>query len=227
MSNQITTEAEAPPPETSAIRPGDTAALVSQRVSELQEGYVRIGRPGSDGRPTPASRAALARLRRGLGKPLGAIPELLEYVVVPGDWPARGDEPTAKETAIYTALTLYALHQQSQPYPMHIPGRGFGTALGGLRYAEGQENPGVVRRFQALGTASSLDELVQHARGLITLLRSADLRVKRGFDYGRFAHDLERFQSPAQADSVRLSWGRDFYRVTHTAAPSDTIKEQS
>lgn len=186
-----------------------TAKLVDQRVSELQRQYLR---PSG---PTPYSRAALARLRRGLGKPLGSVPEILDLVVDPGGLPPISEEPMAEEVAAATALTLYALHQQSQRVRMHLRGQPFGRAVGSLRLLpSGQDNEGVVRRFQALGTSASLDELVHHARGLVTLLRAAE----RGFDYATFTDDLTRFQDPRQRDAARLAWGRDFYRVV---APAD------
>lgn len=198
----VATEATTPAPDVVV----STRDFVTRQVDRLQGEYLRP-------HPTSWSRATLAQLRRGVGKPVGELLDLLPLVVNPDAPRPRGEEPTADEIAIYTALTLYAVHQQSQRTRMHVPRASFGTALGGLRYAGGTENPGIVRRFQALGTASNLDELVYHARTLVTLLRSGD----RGFDYGRFADDLVAFQDPRRRDFVRLAWGRDFYRV---AAPS-------
>jgi CRISPR system Cascade subunit CasB len=185
-----------------------TRAFVARTVSRIQAGYVR--RPQD-----PKARAALAQLRRGLGRDVGEVPEILEYTVNPDAPRPRSDEATHDERAIHVAMTLYGLHQQAQPQPMHVPHVGFGEALGRLRYAGGSENPGVVRRFQALGTATDLGELVHHARTLVTLLRGAG----QGFDYGAFAEDLAEYQDPRRVDRVRLRWGRGFYRV---AAPDQT-----
>ncbi len=187
-----------------------TGRFVATTVRRIQAGLLR---------PTPSSwsRAALARLRRGLGKEPQECPDLAEFYLDP-DAPAPGrhrrpaagpdvDAPTRAERAAHLATGLYAAHQQSQAAPMHQPGTSFGTAVGALRWAGDQENPGVLRRFQALGTAGDLAEAAQHARGLVQLLRQAG----RGFDYGDFAADLVRFQDPAQAPNVRLKWGRGFY----------------
>jgi CRISPR system Cascade subunit CasB len=190
-----------------------TREFVARQVSRIQAGYVR--RPQA-----PSSRAALAQLRRGVGRAVGDVPEILELTVNSGAPPAWSDAPTRDEVAIHTAMTLYAVHQQSQSAPMHDPRVAFGTALGALRYSDGQENPGVIRRFQAMGTASDLTELVHHARTLVTLLRSGG----RPFDYGRFAEDLVRYQTPWRTNAVRLKWGRDFYRV---AAPAPTTSSTS
>lgn len=189
-----------------------TREFVARSVARIQEGYLR--RPQSSW-----SRASLAQLRRGVGRAVGSVPEILELTVNPDAPPAWSEAPTRDEIAIHTAMTLYAVHQQSQSMPMHVPRVSFGSALGTIRYVDGQEIAGVVRRFQAVGTATSLEELVHHARTLITLLRSAN----RGFDYGRFADDLVAFQDPRRADLVRLRWGRDFYRVAAPATTTSTI----
>lgn len=180
-----------------------TKVFVAATVNRLQSGYVRA-------EPTSASRAALARLRRGVGKSPGACPDLAEFYVNPA-LDAWGEAPTRAEWAAHMALGLYALHQQSGHRRMHRPKTSFGTAVGVLRGGGDQENPGVVRRFQALGTSSDLTELAQHARGLVQLLRQHDPAI--GFDYGDFAADLVRFQNPNTTDGVRLKWGRGFYRV--------------
>lgn len=208
----ITTEVEpAARPKSAADR---TGAFVGRTVSALQEQYVR------QPQPTSYARAALAQLRRGLGKEVGRLPELLALTVDPSAPPPRGDAPTRGEIAAHTALTLYGLHQQSQSRRMHDPRTSFGSAVGSLRFRDGEENDGVMRRFQALATASGMGEFVQHTRGLITLLRAAE----RGFDYSRFARDLVHFQSPHGADRVRLAWGRDFFRITE---PDKTTEETS
>jgi len=189
--------------------------FVSRQVGRIQGGYLR--------RPQSAwSRASLAQLRRGVGRDVGAVPEILELTVNPDAPPAWSDAPTRDEIAVHTAMTLYAVHQQSQLLPMHASRVSFGSALGAIRYVDGKENAGVVRRFQAMGTASSLEELVHHARSLITMLRSAN----RGFDYGQFAEDLVMFQKPGRADRVRLKWGRDFYRAAVPPTTTTSATEE-
>lgn len=190
---------------------------VGDIVSNLQEQYVR-----SD--PTPYSRRVLAELRRAVGKPVEDCLDLLVYVADPKAPTAPGspadDDPTPSERAGLAALSLYALHQQSKSVRMHRDRDdfGFGGACGYIKGPAGAENPGVVRRFRALSTSSSLEELTHHARGLVQLMRRVDV----GFDYGRFAADLLLFQIPERRDGVLLRWGRDFYRAQH---PSDTGAE--
>ena len=74
----------------------------------------------------------------------------------------------------------------------------------------------------AVATATSVDEALVHIRGLVAQLRSA----QRGFDYARLADDLLKLLNPERAESVRLAWGRDFYRIT-TAADEDSSTENN
>ena len=151
----------------------------------------------------PRAVAALARLRHGLGKPIGALPQLLEWTIVglPEPEQAQHDngEPTVEEWAAYTTLTLYALHQRSlHTEPMHKPGTGFGTAIGML--------------------ASGNPKIVHHARGLIQLLHAQHLP----FDYASFAEDLVDLNNPYRRDRIRLQWGRDYFGALRRQSSPDT-----
>jgi CRISPR system Cascade subunit CasB len=155
--------------------------------------------------------AALARLRRAVGKPAGSVLDILEFTYAPelaGD--PRSDQPTRAEVAAHVSLTLYALHQQSQRRPVHQSGRRLGRAIRALIPEAGTSyvDHSIARRFAILGTADSLDELVHHLRGMVQLLRAGDVPL----DYGLLATDLLRWQRPGGPSAVRLGWGRDFHR---------------
>jgi len=188
----------------------EIGTVVHDRIRVLQEG-VRANRS--------AEVAALARLRRGVGKPAGSVNDILQYTLAP-EFVDRsaGDDPTAAEKAAHISLTLYALHQQSLGDRMHQRGWGMGRAVRVLHPEEPGTPPNpVLRRFQALGTSDSLDELVHHARGMVHLLRGKSVSL----DYGLLADELVAWQRPGGASVVRLRWGRDFYR-TPTALDTDT-----
>lgn len=164
----------------------------------------------------PASTAMLARLRRGVGKTLEESPDTWEMIlsVMPEelmDGSFEGTRATEAESAVYSAMTLYAVHQQSKIQCVNQSGISFGRAVG--RLAKGDENAvkGIQRRFNAVITSSDLDELTHHARGLIQLMRSSEPVV--GFDYSQFAKDLYNYQFPDGRRSVILRWGQDFYRI--------------
>ncbi|WP_067904824.1 type I-E CRISPR-associated protein Cse2/CasB [Nocardia vaccinii] len=185
---------------------------------------------------TPSARADLARLRRGLGRPPGEMPEIwgLTIAVVPeevrwGPGERRLDEhgqelASRTEQAAHAALTLFALHQQSMTGPAHVPGVRFGTAVRNLAAHPERSTDAITRRFMAVSTAQSMDELLVHVRGLITQLR-AD---QRGFDYARFADDLVDLLTPGREVGARLAWGRDFYRINRgTETPTGDTEKSS
>lgn len=176
--------------------------FVSSRVHELQHGVLKN---------RSEAVAALARLRRAVGKPPGAVAEVLQYTLGPElAGSEAGDEATPRETAAHLALTLYALHQQALTEPMHRDGQRYGLGRSARRLIAEKDLPErhpVLHRFQTLGTATSLDELAHHARGLVQQLRSARVPL----DYGLLALELLRWQRPGGPEQVRLVWGRDFF----------------
>lgn len=167
----------------------------------------------------PWSRAMLAKLRRGIGKQPGELPELFEILLgnMPEEFYGQGDEPSYSVWAIYTALTLFALHQQGKDRPMSaggiIEGRNTGNSLGAavgyLVKQDKEREPAIKRRFDAVATANEFTEFAHHARGLIQLLRAGDITL----DYPRFAVDLYWYQFDEIRNRIRLRWGEDYYRI--------------
>lgn len=182
--------------------------FVDARVRALQGAY----RAGTSGGVSD-----LARLRRGVGKEVGADLDLVGLALSlprPIDPPVElldrdpGDtgEPVPEERAVFAAVTLYALHQQSRrEASMHREGHSLGHSVRLLQYRV--ESGSLRRRFGALGTAGTWDETVYHARSLVQQLRQHAIPL----DYGRLARDLYELQT-GRGDAVRLRWGRDFAR---------------
>jgi CRISPR system Cascade subunit CasB len=167
-------------------------------------------------------RATLAKLRRGIGKAPGSMPEIWGVTMdgMPEELVAKGDNPTYGEWAAHTALTLYALHQQGKDIKgqcMNMEGAALGASLNRLIKDEADEIK-VKRRFDAAATSDDLGEFAHHLRGLVQLLKAQGIPL----DYPALAEDLYRFQFPEVRDSVRLNWGRDFYRMTKPKSESDT-----
>lgn len=159
-----------------------------------------------------AVRAKLANLRRGIGKAPGSIPQLWDVTLegMPEELYSKNGTPTRGEWAAYTALTLFALHQQGSDIkrqPMNAQGAALGAAVRRL-VRPGEEDARVKRRFDAAVTSESIDELTHHMRGLIQLLKSESIPL----DYPALGAELYYFQSDGARDSVRLRWGQDFYR---------------
>jgi CRISPR system Cascade subunit CasB len=191
--------------------------FVTTRVLALQNAYLR----GGSGAAAP-----LAVLRRALGTEPGADPAVWAYTLgLPEQLAGRGDEASPAERAVHYSLTLFALHQQSQPLGMQRRGQSIGTSARQLGRAINNEDA-VRRRFTALGTASSLSEATTHARGLISQFKASKIAL----DYGLLAVDFFKLQDPRFADGVRLAWGRDYYRVQredHDASPGNLAEQPS
>ncbi len=162
------------------------------------------------------SKAALAQLRRGIGKELGELPALLAFVLPEEELSSWQEGEEMAEKAIYTAITLYAFHQQGsescvsagiEEKDMSVSHRNsFGHAMWRLSQKREQDE-GILRRFRQVVTAKDITELSVHARGLIGMLRQEGISL----DYSSFAVDLYWFQ---QADTRRrtlLQWGKDYY----------------
>lgn len=161
--------------------------------------------------------AALARLRRGIGKEPGSQPEIWDITLegMPEELQGRGNQPSYAERAAHTALTLFALHQQGKSMRekcMYEQEQSLGKAMRIFIHHDPDREQAVTRRFVATVTADSFSELTWHLRGLIQLLRTKDIPL----DYPALAADLYHFQFPGQQDHIRLQWGRQFHRSTQT-----------
>lgn len=170
-------------------------------------------------------KAMLAKLRRGVGRAPGDLPELWGFFLEgqPGEWESRGGPPSREEWAVYLALTLYALHQQGRSTReedgnMHKEGESLGRAIRKLLDpGEAPEDSSVLRRFNALATANGMPERVHYLRGIVQLLRAKGIPL----DYAQLAVDLYLLQSPESAAHVRLHWGENFYFTQ----PEENAKE--
>lgn len=172
-------------------------------------------------RQTSGTTAALARLRANVGRPPGQDPEIWNLTTDGVTPDASTEAPTPQEWAAHAVLTLFAVHQQSVDAPMHHRGIGFGRAVALLARKRPHSGDGISpirRRFNAVVTSASVEELIHHVRGLVGQMRGERI----GFDYAAFADDLLLFQRRGGADVVRRRWGRQFHRIDPDATtPED------
>ena len=160
------------------------------------------------------ARGELAALRKGVSRSPGELPEIWELtrVEVPD---GAGDAPTWEEIAVHTAMTLYAVHQQSRTEPMFRPGIGLGSAAHDL-VGRDEENPSARARFNALVTSTTVAELRHHLRGFVSLLRARGIAL----DHAMLADDIVGFQRPGGAKKVRLAWARQYYSLPAETPPA-------
>ena len=188
--------------------------MAEQTIQTTIRAYVARRLRWLQGLPEHPQKAALANLRRGVGCVPGDLPELWGTFLqdFPPELESKSGAPTRGEWAIYMALTLYALHQQGHALPkenMHQEGARFGCAVRRLvKPNEKPEESSILRRFNALATASAMPERAQHLRGIVQLLRANGVPL----DYVQLAADMYELQFPTGAQRVRLRWGQDFYR---------------
>ena len=153
----------------------------------------------------------MAKIRRGMGRAAGDVPEMWPYyqVVIPDHAAAAGTRRTPELDAEHAALTLFAVHQQSQSTPMHKDKEHIGTALLKLRGSKQfAANPQALdERVNAAATASSVTELVHHLKGLVTLLRGQQLP----FDYTLLVHDLADWRWASSRTRIRRQWGAHYF----------------
>ena len=175
-----------------------------------------------------ATRAMLAKLRRGIGKTPGSMPELWEVTMegMPEALYRKGGEPTRGEWAVHTALTLYALHQQGKDLQkkwMHQDDVTLGTALRKLINNDEEQEKRVKRRFDTAATSESLPEFAHHLRGVIQILKTQDIPL----DYALLAKDLYWFQVQEARDGIKLNWGRDFYKVHNGEKATKAVDKET
>lgn len=194
-------------------RQSDIYRYVASRVSKLQSGYLSDAGRGNAARQ-------LAELRRSACKEPGSMPNTwsIEFDGCPESLVGTGQRPSEGEHAIHAALTLYAIHQQSQKQGMHCAGKEHDLGSAMRRYVhlnrggENLEDGELPRRFAAMVTAASIDEAVHYARQLIKMLRTEGIAI----DYGRLAQQFLLFQNPYTRHRVLLEWGRGYARTTTT-----------
>ena len=163
-----------------------------------------------DQKDNSGGKSRLARLRRGIGKAPGELPELWGEFLngLPEEMLSKNGTPKYEEWAIYISLTLFAFHQQGNKDSVHAEGISLGKAASELMEDfTDEERQRVLRRFAPVITAKDMTELSYHLRGMIQLFSSKGIQL----DYIKLAEDIYSFQFDDSRRKVQLRWGQDFY----------------
>ncbi len=163
-------------------------------------------------RDTAPGKANLVKLRRGAGSEPGMHPELMGLILgdIPESYLSKNGVPRCEEWCVYTALTLYALHQQGESLSMHTEEkRSVGKALALLGKTESDKNAQerVQRRFQILVRSRDMREMSYRLRGIVQLLRDESIAL----NYAGLAGDLYDFQREEAKARLFLRWGQDMF----------------
>lgn len=174
----------------------------------------------------------LAAMRRGIGRPAGTVPPMwkLHRVTYEGH-PRDPDWVSPDYEGEHHALALYGVHQQGRmragDLPAHQPDESFGHAVRALQAgqpARDDAKAGAIdRRFYAAVTATSIEEVAHHLRGLIRQLRGLKRVVP--IDYTLLASDLGRWRFPDGRDSVRRQWGLAYHSRSNSEADAGDAAE--
>lgn len=159
------------------------------------------------------TKATLSNLRNSVGRPsvenLEGIKLLYEFI--PEEFYTKYSKLTFEENAILTTLQLYAIHQQSEDESVNDTEMKDGWDNVGESISEMRNEDNFLsldRRFNAMITSQSFEELSNHLRQLIKILKGTKELIK--VNYPKLAQDLYDF-ARGYDERVRLNWSRAYY----------------
>ncbi|PVY95505.1 CRISPR system Cascade subunit CasB [Ezakiella coagulans] len=185
-------------------------------------------------RDASSTKALLANMRNSADKDISNNVDALAYVFSNLSYGEddRGGELSYMEQAIFTAIQMYAIHQQSNVESVLKFGNddenesrekkykaNIGDALATLR---SDESESIDKRFNAMITATNFNKLSYHLRQMIKILKSkSDAKV----DYAKLAEHLYWFMI-GRKEEVRLSWARSYYKYRKNEEMEGEIKNE-
>lgn len=159
------------------------------------------------------TKATLSNLRNSVGRPSTENLEGIKllYQFIPEEFYTKYSKLTYEENAILTTLQLYAIHQQSEVDSVNNTEKKDGWDNVGESIAEIRTEDNFLsldRRFNAMITSQSFEELSTHLRQLIKILKGSKDIVK--INYPKLSKDLYDF-ARGYDERVRLNWSRAYY----------------
>lgn len=159
------------------------------------------------------TKATLSNLRNSVGRPSAENLEGIKllYQFIPDEFYTKYSKLTYEENAILTTLQLYAIHQQSEVDSVNNTEKKDGWDNVGESIAEIRTEDNFLsldRRFNAMITSQSFEELSTHLRQLIKILKGSKDIVK--INYPKLSKDLYDF-ARGYDERVRLNWSRAYY----------------
>jgi CRISPR system Cascade subunit CasB len=157
------------------------------------------------------NRAALAQLRRGLGKDVGGAVERDKWV-----FRCPGGVPIEIEDNCGLIASLFALWHQGSNSRLQSTAKNLGGSFRALHQGTGSES--VEKRFVSLVNADRND-LKDHLRHAVSLLKAKGIPI----DWGQLLRDLRKWDRAER--TVQRNWSRDFW--AHSEAEAVTPADQT
>lgn len=187
-------------------------------------------------RDASSTKALLANMRNSADKDISNNVDALAYVFSNLSYGEddRGGELSYMEQAIFTAIQMYAIQQQSNVESVLKFGNddenesiekknkykaNIGDALATLR---SDESESIDKRFNAMITATNFNKLSYHLRQMIKILKS---KSEAKVDYAKLAEDLYWFMI-GRKEEVRLIWARSYYKYRKNEEMEGEIKNE-
>lgn len=165
--------------------------------------------------------AVLARLRNSVGKPLPEAEDVwpILFENLPQQFLSQSGYETYEEKAIYTTLQLYAVCMQGSAGSV-ISDPAYKGSIGmSLRNGrDPDDSKALDRRFGALITADTFEEMSYHLRQMLKVVKS---HTGMTINFPRLASDLLYFQLGNQR-KICFRWAQDYYSY---AKPTDEQKK--
>lgn len=160
----------------------------------------------------PSGKADLAKIRNSVGKPINEAVEVwpILFENLPEEFLSNNATASNEELAIVTAIQLYSLHKQGGVFRINTESDGKSKNLGySLRVLRTDDNTtSIDRRFNSMITSTTFDELYNHLKTMIKILKSKFPNVY--VDYAKLAEDLFWYLNGHEQD-VRLRWAKEYY----------------
>lgn len=156
--------------------------------------------------------ALLASLRNSAGKNLEAATDVWPFLLenMPEEFLSENGIPRYEEKAIFVSLQLYALCKQGTAANVIVDEnykKSIGASIGNGRTNDQEE--ALDRRFNAMITASTFDELVYHLRQLVKLVKS---KAMMKINFSLLADDLYWYQM-GRKKQIMFKWATDYYQT--------------
>lgn len=151
-------------------------------------------------------RAALAALRRGLGKEPGEAMEAYNYIA---RFVASAPQ---RENAFHLVATLFGLYPSESRRGENWMKTNLGASLRELKGKT--DNEGAERRFVA-SLNSHADELADHLRHIVSLLKSKDVSI----NWRQLLSDIRRWDDDNR--NVQRNWAKAFWGEERPEKPNE------